>query len=223
MSRIAPRLAGTAALAALAALGLAGSAFAETAKLPPKWSSMSAEDFQARTQVLDDHLDTETVISTEKALRHTRGVFKTPWNDNHLLAVIDKRTGVARFEVRQTLQYPGLYRGYSQVSYQTAQWPLGASLGKIRDNAGSCALVEAGEVCFEEVAFAIDEAHLRAIAVRYQTAAPGQWAFKFKAADDEHRTAIAEAEVVGLLRAVDDYKRGLTHLEAQADPLASAG
>jgi hypothetical protein len=208
--------------AALAAV--ASPAAAQALKVPPKLAAMGAEQFQARAQVIDDHLETDTVISTEKAFRHTRGLFKTPWNDNYLRAVVDKRTGAARFEVRQILKYPGSFRGYGEVNYQTSAWPVSAAVVKVRDNAQNCALFEAGEVCFEDVTFTVDEAHLRDIAARYDAAAPGQWTFKFKAGDAyEHRTAIVQAEVVGLLRAVDDYKRGLTHLDAMADASASAG
>jgi hypothetical protein len=203
---------------------VAGPAVAQATKVPAKLAAMPAEQFQARTQIIDDHLEAATVISTEKAYRHTRGLFKTPWNDNHLRAVVDKRTGAARFEVRQILKYPGSYRGYGEVNYQTSTWPVSAALVKVRDNAQNCALFEAGEVCFEEVTFAIDEAHLREIAAGYDAATPGQWAFKFKAGDAyEHRAAMVQAEVVGLLRAVDDYKRGLTHLDAMVERPASAG
>ncbi|SFK04911.1 hypothetical protein [Caulobacter sp. UNC279MFTsu5.1] len=199
-------------------------AIAQTPNVPPKLAAMAAEQFQARAQIIDDHLETETVISTEGGFRHTRGLFKTPWNDNHLRAVIDKRTGAARFEVRQTLKYPGSFRGYGEVNYQTSTWPVSAPLIKVRDNAQNCALFEAGEVCFEEVTFAVDEAHLREIAQRRVSGTPAPWAFKFKAGDAyEHRAAIVQAEIVGLLRAVDDYKRGLTHLDAMAAPSAQAG
>jgi hypothetical protein len=197
---------------------------AQTPNVPAKLAAMEPEQFHARAHVIDDHLETETVISTEHGFRHTRGLFKTPWNDNHLRAIVDKRTGAARFEVRQTLKYPGSYRGYGEVNYQTSTWPVSAPLVKIRDNAQNCALFEAGEVCFEEVTFAVDEAHLRQIAERHASGTPGSWAFKFKAGDAyEHRAAIVQAEVVGLLRAVDDYKRGLAHLDAMADPSAEAG
>lgn len=224
MSRTALSLAGSTATIATVLAVAASPAAAQTQQVPPKLAAMGAEQFQARTLVIDDHLEAATVISTEKAFRHTRGLFKTPWNDNHLRAVVDKRTGAARFEVRQTLKYPGSYRGYGEVNYQTSTWPVSASLVKVRDNAQNCALFEAGEVCFEEVTFTVDEAHLREIAARYDAATPGQWAFKFKAGDAyEHRAAIVQAEVVGLLRAVDDYKRGLTHLDALADQAASAG
>lgn len=224
MSRSTVSLTGSTAIMAAVLAITTTPATAETPDLPPKLAAMAAEQFEARARVIDDHLETETVISTENGFRHTRGLFKTPWNDNHLRAVVDKRTGATRFEVRQTLQYPGSFRGYGEVSYQTSTWPASAPLIKVRDNAQNCALFEAGEVCFEEVTFAVDEAHLRQIAEGHASGSPGPWAFKFKAGDvHEHRTAIARAEVVGLLRAVDDYKRGLTHLDAVAALPAQAG
>ncbi|MGR4864171.1 hypothetical protein [Caulobacter sp. LARHSG274] len=223
MSRTPVSLAGSAAMLAVV-LAATTPAAAQAPKVPPRLAAMAAEEFQARARIVDDHLETETVISTEDGFRHTRGLFRTPWNDNHLRAVVDKRTGAARFEVRQTLKYPGSFRGYGEVNYQTASWPVSAPLVKVRDNAQNCALFEAGEVCFEEVTFAVDEAHLRQIAERSAAGTPEPWTFKFKAGDaHEHRAAIVQAEVVGLLRAVEDYRRGLTHLDAMTGPSAEAG
>jgi hypothetical protein len=80
-----------------------------------------------------------------------------------------------------------------------------APLTKIRDNASHCFLFEAPEVCREEVSFEISESELRRAA-----AAPGAWAFKFTSDKGyEHRTAITPAEIEGLLKAVDTYRRTL--------------
>lgn len=205
MPRIATHFVGS-TIALAAVFATASAAGAQTAKVPAKLAAMSAADFQARTQIIDDHLEPVTVISTERAFRSTRGLFKSPWNDNHLRAIVDKRTGEARFEVHQKIQYSGVHRGYGEANYQTTGWPVTASVTKIRDNAQNCALVEAAEVCFEDVAFTVDEAQLREIA----TAGGDTWGFKFKSGvAHEHRAAIVPAEVDGLLRVVDDYRRTL--------------
>ncbi len=143
-------------------------------------------------------------------------MFKSPSNDNHLRAVVDKRSGATRFEVRQTLTYPGSIRGYSEVSHQTGQWPVAAPLTKIRDNASHCFLFEAPEVCREEVSFTVSESELRSAATK-----PGAWAFKLSSDKGyEHRTAITHAEIEGLLKAVDTYRRTLPASQAQADTAA---
>ncbi|USQ97958.1 hypothetical protein [Caulobacter sp. RL271] len=201
------------ALALVGGVAWAGAAAAETHKLPAKQTALTADHFHAKTQVIDDPLDVETVISSERGFHSGRGLFKSPYNDNHLRAIVDKRSGATRFEVRQTLMYPGSIRGYGEVSYQTGKWPVAAPVTKIRDNAGQCFLFEAPEVCREEVSFDVSESELRRAA-----ATPGAWSFKFKSDRGyEHRTAITHAEIEGLLKAVDGYRRALPAVQAAAD------
>lgn len=206
------------ALTLVGGVAAAGAAAAQTHKLPAKQTALTADHFHAKTQVIDDPLDVETVISSERGFRTGQGLLKSPASDNHLRAFVDKRSGAARFEVRQTLMYPGSIRGYGKVAYQTSQWPVTTSLTKIRDNASHCFLFEAPEVCREEVSFSVSESELRRAA-----AAPGAWGFKFTSDKGyEHRTAITHAEIEGLLRAVDGYRRTLPSAQAAADT-ASGG
>jgi len=205
-------------LALAGSVAAASAAVAQTHKLPAKQAALTADHFHAKAQVIDDPLDVETVISSERGFRTGQGLLKSPASDNHLRAFVDKRSGATRFEVRQTLMYPGSIRGYGEVSYQTSQWPVTAPLTKIRDNASHCFLFEAPEVCREEVSFSISESELRRAA-----AAPGAWGFKFTSdKGHEHRTAITHAEIDGLLKAVDGYRRTLPSAQAAADT-ASGG
>lgn len=204
------------ALVALAGVAVAGAASAEAVRLPAKQTALSADHFHARTQVIDDPLDIETVVSTERGFQTGKGLLRSPSNDNHLRAVVDKRTGVTRFEVHQSLSYPGSTRGYSEVSYQTGAWPVAAPLTRIRDNADQCFLFDMPEVCREDVSFDVSESELRRAA-----ATPGAWGFKFKSdTGHEHRTAITHAEIEGLLKAVDTYRRDLPANQAKADTAA---
>jgi hypothetical protein len=99
------------------------------------------------------------------------------------------------------------------VAYETAQWPVHAPVTRIKDNTGHCFVFEAPELCREEIAFDISESELRRAA-----AAPGAWSFKFKSdGGDEHRTAITHAEIEGLLKAVDAYRRALPATQAKAE------
>lgn len=205
------------AIAAVGGFAIAGAANADTVALPAKQIALSAEHFHARAQVIDDPLDIETVISTEAGYQGGKGLFKAPASDNHLRALVDKRSGATRFEVRQTLSYPGAIRGYDEVSHQTDAWPVQAPLTKLRDNAGHCALFEAPEVCREDVAFGVSESELRRAA-----ATPGAWSFKFRSPNGhEHRAAITHAEIAGLLRAVDAYRRALPAVQARVETATS--
>jgi hypothetical protein len=206
------------ALTLLGGVAAAGAAAAESVKLPAKQAALSADHFHAKTQVIDDPLDIETVISSEQGFRAGQGLFKSPASDNHLRAFVDKRSGATRFEVRQTLMYPGSIRGYGEVSYQTSQWPVSTPLTKIRDNASHCFLFEAPEVCREEVSFTVSESELRSAAAK-----PGAWAFKLSSDKGyEHRTAITHAEIEGLLKAVDTYRRALPATQAAADTVSGS-
>ncbi|PVM83890.1 hypothetical protein DDF62_23060 [Caulobacter radicis] len=201
------------ALTALGGLAIGGAAVAETVKLPARQVALGVDHFQAKTQVIDDQLDVETVVSTQAGFQTGKGLFRNPSNDNYLRAVVDKRTGATRYEVRQTLMYQGSMREYDTVAYETAAWPVQAQAIKIRDNAGRCFLFEAPELCTEEVAFSISENELRKVAAK-----PQAWGFKFKSPKGyEHRTAITQAEIVGLLNSVDAYRATLPAVQAQAD------
>jgi hypothetical protein len=161
---------------------------------------------EARVQVIDDPLDFEAVVSTERAFRSGRGVLNNPWNDNHLRAVIDKRTGAVRFEVRQDLQYHGLFRDYRQVNFVGPKGLTSAPLIRRGDNRDTCFGPDTLG-CFgrEDVAFEVDEATLRSLAAGGDAA--DQWAFKFKAAQGEdQQLGIDRAEVVALLNRVDAYR-----------------
>jgi hypothetical protein len=185
-------------------------------RLPAKQTALGADHFHAKTQVIDDPLDIETVVSTERGFQTGKGLFEVARQRQPPAG--RRRQALGRHALRGAPD-PDLWgsvRGYGEVSYQTSQWPVVAPLTKIRDNASHCFLFEAPEVCREEVSFEISESELRRAA-----AAPGAWAFKFKSDKGyEHRTAITPAEIEGLLKAVDAYRRALPALQAQADTAA---
>src|SRR5262245_42886783 len=95
-------------MATLAALAAAPSAAFANAKI-------TAERGQQAIVTADDPLEQETTLSTERAVRSTRGVFRTPYNDTYLVAHVHKGAGKVRIEVRQSFNYPGAYRQYEQV------------------------------------------------------------------------------------------------------------
>ena len=198
------------ALAAAILAGGSASASAADTPAPAKMAALTPEAVRVRATVIDDHLELETIISTERAFRSTRGLFGTAWNDNHLQAAINKRTGAVRFEVRQSVNYDGPFRNFGAVSYQTSTWPVTAPVTRVADNAALCASFDVPAGCFEELTFEVKEAELREIAAGYSPSAPAQWTFKFRAdKGDDWRAALMRAEVAGLLSAVDDHKRKL--------------
>ena len=186
------------------------SASAADAPPPAKMAALTPKDVRTRATVIEDHLEMETIISTERAFRSTRGLFGTAWNDNHMQAAINKRTGAVRFEVRQSVNYEGPFRNFGAVSYETSTWPVTAPVVRLADNAANCVGFDIPAVCFEDLSFEVKEAELREIAAGYRPSGPAQWTFKFRANNGQDwRAALMRAEVAGLLNAVDDHRRKL--------------
>lgn len=184
---------------------------------------LTADVARERVVLHDDALETEATLSTRKVLRSTRGLLRTPHNDNHLQAHVDRRTGQVRFEVHQTLQYLGGYRAFGAVHYETADSPMKAKVRTVDGNQPACDAVDPQSSCYEEVSFVVDEAELRRLA---SSAAPGTtWAFKFKPERGrEERASLPRAEIAGLLQAVDAYRLGAKAGQAVAlAPPAATG
>lgn len=205
-------MAAGAALAVLATPALAGEA-----------RHLTAETARDRVVLHDDPLEIDATLSTRKVIRSTRGVLRTPHNDNHLQAHVDRRTGKTRFEVHQTLQYLGGYRAFEAVHYETAGWPTKAKLRIVDGNQPACDAVDPQSSCYEEVSFVVEEAELRRLAA--SAAAGATWSFKFKPERGrEERASLPKAEIAGLLQAVDAYRLGARTgpLAAVAQPAAGA-
>ena len=165
---------------------------------------LTSEVARERVTLHEDPLEVEATLSTRKVMRSTRGVLRTPYNDNHLQAHIDRRTGRTRFEVHQTLQYLGSYRGFDQVHYETGAWPTAAKVRKIDGNQPACDAIDPQSACYEEVSFVVGEAELRRLTSSAQAAT---WSFKFKPErGGEQRASLPRAEIAGLLQAVDAYR-----------------
>lgn len=187
-----------------AALALAGPAIAAP--------QLTADVARQRVAVHEDPLEIEAVLSTEPVARSRRGLIPTSYNDNHLRAYVDRRTGQVRFELRQEVQYlDRTFRDFQTVNYEAGRWPATAGLVRF-DASRACESVEMPAACHEEVGFLLPEAVLRRIA---EDPAGGAWSLKFKPRlGGEHRTSLPRVEISGLLAAVDDYRRQLALAKA---------
>lgn len=176
--------------------------------------SLTADVARQRVAVHEDPLEIEAVLSTKPVARSTRGLIPTSYNDNHLRAFVDRRTGQVRFELRQEMQYvDGAFRDFRTVNYQAGQWPATADLVRFDANK-ACESIEMPTPCHEEVGFVVPEAVLRRLA---DDPAGGAWSLKFKPRlGGEHRASLQRAEISGLLAAVDDYRRRLALTDAPA-------
>lgn len=201
----------TTALAMMAGLAAALAGVQAQAKTAPDLSTALQ-----RIHVADDPLEPAVVISTEKVAPSTRGVLSTRYNDNHLQAVVDRRTGQVRYELKQTVQYVGGFRDFQQANYQATAGVGIAELSRLDNNRIHCeATLEIQEACFEVVSFAVPEATLRELA----GGPAADWQFKFKPRfGAEHRTAMSRTEIQALLQAVETYRGRSVAMAVQGQP-----
>lgn len=165
-------------------------------------AGQNVERALSRIQLADDPLEPAVVLSTERVNKTTRGVLGLRHNDHYLRAVVDRRSGAVRYELRQTLQYMGVYRDFQNAHYQSADGVSVTKLKRLDGNQAHCDGVDPQAACFEVVSFDVPEASLRAVAGE-------TWNFKFKPRRGaEHRAAMPRAEVQALLSAVERYRAG---------------
>lgn len=201
----------TTALAVMAGLaaGLAG--VEARAKTAPDLSTALQ-----RIQVSDDPLEPTVVISTERVAPSTRGILAARYNDNHLQALVDRRTGEVRYELKQTVQYVGGFRDFQQANYQASTGLGIAELTPLDNNRIHCeATLEIQEACFEVVSFTVPEDTLRGLA----SGAGEGWQFKFKPRfGAEHRAQMSRTEIQALLQAVDTHRERIVTASIHGQP-----
>lgn len=168
-------------------------------------ANLTREVALERVTLVEDPLEKDAVLSTEKVHRSTQGFLKVGHNDHHLRAFVDRQSGETRFELRQTLQYAGTFREFQRVNYETAAGgPATAALTHLESNRPHCEVPDPPSACTEVVSFRLGEAELRRIAA---TDSASQWRLKFKPRHGgELRAAMPRAEIQALLGAVDDYR-----------------
>ena len=167
--------------------------------------TMTPDRVRAATTVRDDPLEHHADFSTRKAHRQGWALFSRDAHDNHLRAIVDKRTGHTRYEVRTEVRYYGAQRDYRSAHYATAAGLQKADLTLTRHGEERCATNDFNFNCAltKTIAFELDEGVVRAIAASRDPS----WAFKLK--DDtgsDIQSAIVPAEAAGLLQAVDAYR-----------------
>lgn len=172
-------------------------------------AAMTPESFRAAAATDDDPLEFDAVISTERGYRRGKPAKGTIDSDAYLRAVIDKRSGVARYEVWQDIRYFGPRRSYGTVHYAAGAGIERMPLAIARHGADLCPNAETNGECVltKTMAFPIDTALLRDVAERYRAGDADGWRFKLKdETGSDVVSTIMPAEAAGLLLAVDDYQ-----------------
>jgi PDZ domain len=187
------------------ALGLSlNSAFGKD----PALLSLSMEHFRNTATAKDDPTASAITISTENGFVEHTGPMRTVWNDEFLLAVIDKKTNRKSFQVYTSIVYSGDPRSYRTAKYMTAKGPQSIPTIQLRREAVNC---EVGPCTYtEHVAFPIDEELLRQLAAGYAPGHPSIWSYKLSArSGPDFSAALSNAEIAGLLAKVDEYTNAL--------------
>jgi hypothetical protein len=181
----------------------------ESVALSPKQMAalraLTVDGVAAAATIVDDDLETVATITTEKAWRNKGSFTDRVRSDNFLRALIDKRTGVARYQVYETVTYSGPFRNLTSANYATPRGPVSARVIPIEHEILGCT----GGLCLnrDDVAFDIDEVVLRTIAEQDDTGS-GLWLLRFKGQGGlDWNDQLAKTEVAGLLKAVLVYRQ----------------
>ncbi|MBY8822532.1 hypothetical protein [Sphingomonas colocasiae] len=172
-------------------------------------AAMTPERFRVAASTIDDPLEFETIISTERGHRREKAMKGLIGNDAYLRAVIDKRSGATRYEIWQEIRYFGPRRAYQSVHFEAGENVERRPLSVARHGADLCPEPETNGDCVmtKTMAFPIEETVLRSVAARYRSGTADGWKFKFKDGTGRDMvSSIAPAEAAGLLLAVDDYR-----------------
>ncbi len=170
-------------------------------------AAMTPAQFQARTSLHDDALDTVATITTANGFVERKPLLGPALDDVFLRAFIDKKTGRTAYQAYVRIRY----RGYGWANWDTANFATPAGpraiatqrIGRVR---ASCSR---GFACLrsETIGFAIGASLLIANAKLYASDGTPSWPFKIMAQNGGERAFVfSTAEIAGLLMAVDAYR-----------------
>ncbi len=170
-------------------------------------AAMTPAQFQARTTLRDDALDTVATITTANGFVERRPLLGAAHDDVFLRAFIDKTTGRATYQAYVRIRY----RDYGWANWNTANYatPAGPRTIATQRMARVRASCPRGYACLrsETIGFAIGAPLLRANAKLYVGDGATSWPFKILAQNGGERSfLLSGAEIAGLLMAVDAYR-----------------
>jgi Ni/Co efflux regulator RcnB len=169
-------------------------------------AAMTSAQFQARSTLDDDALDTTATITTAEGFRERKPLFGPTPQDVFLRAFIDKATGRTRYQVYVTLRYRGYgWADWRLANYATPSGPKSVVTQKIIRLRGTC---QRTFPCLrsETIGFFVNREVLQSSATLV-TGSIVPWRFKILARVGEERALfLSAAEISGLLMAVDAYR-----------------
>lgn len=170
-------------------------------------AAMTPAQFQARTTLHDDDLDTVATITTANGFVERRPLLGPTLDDVFLRAFIDKTTGRTAYQAYVILRYRGYgWANWDTANYATPAGPRAVATQRIARVKASC---PRGFACLrsETVGFAIAAPVLKASARLSVGDGTTSWPFKITAQNGAERAfLLSTAEITGLSMAVDAYR-----------------
>ena len=203
-------------LTAMVAAGMmAGPALAKSDKQVAKLAALTPDDVARSITIKDDVLEAAATFTTINAFQEKRGLLRVVNYDNFIRGFVDKRTGLARYQIYQIINYGGQWRFYENVNYEIPGALHTARLDTIERQVTGC-YEYLGCMFVEHVAFDVPESLLRAIAGTYQAGQLKAWRYRLKSkAGADWTDGITAAEVAGLLKVMDAYRSTLGAVSAR--------
>lgn len=186
-----------------------GQASAESSEFSDmrRLARMTPAQFQARTTLHDDDLDTVATITTADGFVERRPLLAQMPDDVFLRAFIDKTTGHTAYQVYVTVRYRGYaWADWRMANYSTPTSPRSIGTRRIARLRASCSRRLPCSRS-ETIGFVVGTGLIKDNAALYSAEAATSWRFKILAQDGRERDLrLSMAEIAGLLMAVDTYR-----------------
>lgn len=190
---------------AVVAAPFATAAVAAGPAMPERLRAMTPADFSAAVSVSEDAAGDRVLFSTQPGfVPQPLSPIRTLLSDNHLRAIVDRKSGAVRYEVHQSIFHWGPRRSFTVARLPGAGGTRAADLILAEEGERFCPNEDGWGHCAStrRVAFAIDEKELRAIAGRYRPGDSRMWTFRIEDRGGRHWDGgIGPAEAAGLLLA----------------------
>ncbi len=170
-----------------------------------------------------------TTFSTVQGFQRKHGLFGAIWDDNFLRGFLDKRNGTRTFQVYSVVYYSGEgeeagWKRFQKANYETPQGRKSTPTTILQQKEDCTPLNNYGQCVYSEhVTFKIEPSLFDTIRTLYQSG-KNQSAWQYQLIPligENYNTAIAAAEVAGLLARMDEYKFTMVKKESslQSDPI----
>lgn len=171
--------------------------------------ALDKEHFKQTLSLKDDSLDTVAKFSTVNGFKEKHGLLGIVWDDNFIRAYVDKKTGIATFQVYNSIYYQGYgWKFYNRVNYETPDGPNSKKVTVIDRNVDCTSYRYGGCTYNEHVAFTVDQTLLETIVRTYKAGIRTVWKYKIiPKAGEDYKAGLLPAEIAAIVEAVAEYKK----------------